>query len=409
MTAHPLPPLRQLRTVARPLSVPEYYHACVGTHPRTLEDRRTAVLALRSDGRLDPAQLQAALAKIALVNPGLCLRIERKSGLAHWRSDGPKPRLRMIEDCTWDGCSAAGTGFIAAEPLSLEDGPSVELIYAQLRSGGSMLVLRTFHAVVDGGGVLHFFYELFRALRGESPLGSNAEFSDAELMRSLGIRKTLSRHMRTCGLTGSPQGDEVGDEWRRVPLGPARPHLLSLTAQAMAEFAHQYSDLPALIAVPVDLRRHVPGLLSTMNFSNMLLVPLEPGAGAELFRRRLAEMLEGRMEAVFPRWLDLLRWLPMPWLDLMVSRTPDNYRRRRPMETVVISNLGRLDLEALSCPRFRVRQFLPIPLTGSAFAALVTIDGQAELTINLPRVLASEGRFDALVAHLQRRIGRPTQ
>ncbi len=409
MTAPSLPPLRQLRTVSRPLSVPEYYHACVGTHPRTLEERRTAVLALRSDGRLDSAQLQTALAQISEVNPGLCLRIERKAGLAYWRSDGPKPRLRTVEDCTWDGASAAGTGFITDEPQSLEDGPCVELINARLRDGGSMLVLRTFHAVMDGGGVLHFFYELFRALRGEPLLGSNAAFSDAELMRSLGVRKTRSRHMRTCGLTGLPLGDEIGDEWRRVLLGPARPHLLALTAQAMAEFAHRHSDLPALIAVPVDLRRHAPGMYSTMNFSNMLLVPLEPGAGADVFRERLAQMLAQRMEVVFPRWLDALRRLPMPWLDLMVSRTPDNYRRRRPMETVVISNLGRLDLEALSCPGFRLRQFLPIPLTGSAFSALVTIDGQAELTINLPKVLASEGRFDALVAHLQSRIGTLAQ
>jgi len=405
MTAGVLPPLRQLQSVSRPLSVPEYYHACVGTHPRTLEERRTAVLALRSDGRLENDRVKLALEQIAEVNPGLCLRIERRAGLSSWRSDGHKPRLRTVEDCTWDGRSAAGSEFINAEPLSLEGGPSVELINVWMRGGGSMLVLRTFHAVVDGGGVLHFFRELFRALRGEPLLGSNTDFSDAELMRSLGVRKTLSKHIRTCGLTGLPHGNEVGDEWRRVSLGPARPNLLALTAQAMAEFAHQYSDLPALIAVPVDLRRHVPGMYSTMNFSNMLLVPLERGAGAPVFRERLANMLDQKMEAVFPSWLDLLRRLPMPWLDLLVSRTPDNYARRRPMETVVISNLGRLDPEALSCAGFRLRQFLPVPLTGSAFSALVTIDGQAELTINLPKVLASDGRFDALVAHLQRRIG----
>ncbi len=395
-----LPPLSPLTSISRPLSAPEYYHASVGTSRHTLEPPRQVIFVLRGEGSLSAQQWQSALDQVVAVNPGARLRMIGKRSRARWQSDGEPPRLRVLERCDWDTLSERGAEFIEATPLPLETGPTVELIVAPGNGGTSLVILRALHAVVDGSGMLHFLREMFRALRGEPLLGSNASFSDVDLMLSAGITHSTSRHIKTMWLTGAPEGDEMGDEFRRIHLGPPRKDLLAKVATAMAEFAHQYSELPALIAIPVDLRRHCPGLLSTTNFANMLLVRLEKGEGTQVFKHRLQEMLEQRKDMAYPRVLNAIKLLPLPWLDLLLSRTHRNYRKRKPVETAVISNVGRHESATLSCPGFKLHDMVLLPLRGSAFATLTGVDNRVDMTINLPRVLAGNGRFDALVAHL---------
>jgi hypothetical protein len=396
--------LSRLRKISRPLSVMEHYHAAIGTHPRTLERQREVTLVLEGDNQLQPAQWQKAIQQVAAANPGSCLRLRGCYPSVHLCSDGPPPQLRVIEGCDWDGRSSQGAEFLHAPALSLENGPTVELILARRAIGDTLLVLRTPHAIMDACGAFHFLQELFRALRGEPLLGSNAGFSDVDLMLSTGARYSTSRHIPTTWLTGTPEGDELGDDWRRIELGVWKQSPLAPMAEAFAEFAHRYSDLPALIAVPVNLRRHSSGLLATTNFSNILFVRLERGDGADVFRSRLDAMLAQRMDAVYPRILGAFKWLPGIWLDLLVSRTLRNYRDKKPLETAVITNLGRIDSRLYSGPGFNTRRIFVVPLPGSAFASLTCTDGQLLLAINLPRVLSNNGRFDALEAHLRQRL-----
>jgi NRPS condensation-like uncharacterized protein len=174
----------------------------------------------------------------------------------------------------------------------------------------------------------------------------------------------------------------------------------------VAEFTHRHTELPALIGVPVDLRRHLPGLCSTANYATMLLVRLDKGEGGEPFRQRLKDMLEQKMDAVYPRFLDLFRWLSLSRLDRIGSRSPKNYRTRRPLETAVISNLGRQDAMLLGTDELRATRMFVIPLKGSVFLTMICIADEVELTLNLPRVLASDGRFEAFVAFLLDKLAR---
>jgi hypothetical protein len=399
-----LPPLAPVTQIARPLSTVEYYHSSVGRHPRTLEVQREIFFVFEGENELPPERWQQALDRVAAVNPGARLRLQGDRRSARWNSDGLPPRLRVIEDCRWDARSSQGADFLRATPLSLEDGPSVELILARRPGLSTLLVLRTPHAIMDGLGAMHFLQELFRDLRGEPLLGSNAGYSDVELMRSTGARESSSKHFRTCWLTGAPQGDEQGDDWRRIALGRPKKNQLALLALAFAEYAHRHSDLPALIAIPASLRRHAPGLLSTANYSNMLLLRLAKNDGVDAFRSQLENMIAQRMDAVYPPILEAVRYLPMAWLDRLVSRTPANYRKRRPMETAVISNLGRIASADYSAPGFRAGSLCVLPLPGSAFAILTCMDGHTEITLNLPRVLSGGGRFDALETYLRERF-----
>ncbi len=401
-----LPALQPVMEISRPVSTPEYYHASVGASPKTLESSRNVifVLAGEADGALQPDDWQRAIDQITRVNPGLRLRWNGSLGFSRWTSDGLAPRLRIIDHCDWDLSSSEGAEFITETPLSLREGPTVEFIIANQGNGRALVVLRTLHAIIDGMGGFHILYELFRAMRGEALLGSNASFSDVDLMRAIDAPRSPAMHKPTCWLTGDPQGDTLGDDWWRIRLGPARKQLLAHLAVSMAEYAHQRSDLPAMVAIPVDLRRHAPGLISTTNFSSMVLVRLEKGDGIAVFKERLQALLDAKREAAFAPILNLTRWLPLRWFDQLLGRTEKNYLTRKPLETVLISNLGRLDVTAISCQGFAADDMVVLPQPGTPFMVLCTIDGEVEIILGLPRILSSNGRVEELTAFLRQRM-----
>ena len=396
--------LAPLDGVDRPVSTIEYYHASIGTHARTLDPPRKIVAVLEGEHDIPLDRWQSALDAVAAVNPGLRLRLHGERRSARWISDAPAPRVVQLQPVQWNTRSSSGAEFLIERPLSLREAGSVELLLLPRAGDSTLVILHTHHAIMDGAGAMHMLQELFRALRREPLLGSNCAYSDIDLMRQQQVKRSDSKHVKTNWLTGDPSGRESGDDWRRIALGKPQRNQLALVAVALAGFLHRHSELPALIAVPVNLRRHQPGIISTGNYSAMLHVALQRGEGSDAFREKLAALLASRSDAFYPGILDLVRWLPMPWLDRMLSRTPENFHRKRAVETAVISNLGRIDSAQYSAPGFMLKDFFVLPLTGSAFSILTCVDDRVDLILNLPRVLSSNGRFDALEAHLRERF-----
>lgn len=403
-----LAPLKPVLDISRRVSMPEYYHASVGTSPHTLDEPRNVIYVVAGDldNRLKVEDWQRAIDQIVAVNPGLRLRWHGRLGFSRWESDGLPPRLRVVDNCTWNPQFIDGYEFITETSLSLRDGPTVEFIIAKQGNGRALVILRTTHAITDGMGAFHALHELFRALRGEPLLGCNASFSDTDLMAAVDVLPHQVKRDEICWLTGPPEGDAKGDDWWRIKLGPVRKSLLAQVAVAMAVFAHQYSDLPVLIAVPVDLRRYALGLISTQNFSSMVFVPLEKGDDITVFQQRLQTLLQARRDTAFSPLLNLVRWLPLPWLDRLLGRSEKNYQTRKPLETFVISNLGKIDLAAVSAAGFTADDVLVFPMTGSVFAILSTLNGEAQIVLNLPRVLSSNGRAEQCAQFLQARMAK---
>lgn len=386
--------------ISRPLSAPEYYHACIGTSAYTLESAREIVFVIEGLGVLPEARWQQALGCVTTLHPGTRLRITGRRGKTRWCCDGAPTRLRFVDHVLWDSRSEIGAEFIQALPLSLEAGPSSELIITQSQNR-CVVIVRALHAVMDGRGALFFLQELFRALRGESLLGTNAFFSDVDLIRSVGTTKSTSKHRKTVALTGSAQGGERGDTWRRITLFGQHKNVLARVAKAMAIFTHQHSDLPALIAVPIDLRRHAPALHSTLNFSSMLLIGLCKHETAEDFQQKLNDMLLQKMETFYMQVFNWIKLLPLHWLDRLVSRTLKNEKNKTPLETAVLSNLGLCAADAFSCDGFQAETLYGIPLKGSTFCFLFGTKDRLEITLGMPKNVASNGRLDAFLDFLQ--------
>lgn len=403
-SALPLAPLAELR---RPLSTPEYYHACIGTSAHTLDGPREVIVVLEGEtaGAVPgDAAWADALAIAAARHPGARLRLAGDGLRARWRSDGAPPRLRLVPGCTWDGMSEQGAEFIGATPLSMRDGPGLELVVAR-GATGTRVILRVLHAFMDGIGALHFLADFFRALRGEPLLGSNVAFSDTDLMRRIGGTRPARGGVRPALLTGGARGDAHGDSWRRLCIEGRQPALLARIAVASAQFAGRHDHAPARIAVPVNLRRHLPGMLCTTNATGMLHVDLRAGDTVDDFRARLDALLATRAELHCPRAVDALRLLPLSWMDRLVSRTAGNYTRRRPLETVLISSPGRYPATQFSGGGFRARRMFGIPIPDNAFIFSYGLDGLSDITVGMANVHASENRLDDFTGFLRDRLG----
>jgi hypothetical protein len=254
-------------------------------------------------------------------------------------------------------------------------------------------------------GMSHLLHELFRALRDEPLVGSNAPFSDTELMRHVGTPHSDSRPQKYARLTGAPRGDDPARWWRRITVRGQRANSMARLVAAFAESARAHDPgLPCVFSLPINLRRHLPGLNSTQNFGSMLFVPLAPDATPHDFKRTLNAMLAAKMEALWTPAFERVKWLPMPWIDWLTQRRPGNYRHKKLIDTCMISHLGYSKCEALSCPGFAAQTIYGVPASSGAFCTVFGTEAGLEVVFGLPAVYGSEGRFDAVVAGLERHL-----
>jgi hypothetical protein len=387
--------------IARPLSFFEYGHAAAGASGKTLEPPRIITMVLEGESTLTSGQWQEALRRVVEANHGIPLRIQGSRQRARWTREGAlPPQLRVIENCRWDGLSHRSMEAIEQTPLPLQTGPATELIVAA--GNITRLILRTRHALMDGMGVLHFFQELFRALRGEPLVGSNAAFSDVDLMRAVTSASWKGGGESPIPLTGGAQGASYGDVWQRLTL-PARPqkNLMGRVAEVAARYAWSFGPGPVRIAVSVNLRRHLPSLKSTMNFSGVLHVEMLPGETADDFRHKLREALEQNRDVSYPAVVECIRYLPFPFIDRVTGRTPESYLRRKLLETVLVTNLGVIDMAPLSCAQFAPDNYYSLPVMGNSFISLSANGRHLNFVVGMPAVYASEGRLERFMGLLR--------
>jgi hypothetical protein len=396
-------------TIERRLSPLEYWHAAAGTSNSTLDPSRIITMVLEGEGVLAPRQLEGALRLVIAANPGVRLRLQGTRHRARWTGDKAiPPSLRVIENCAWDGRSHCDMEAIEETPLTLNPGPGAELLV--VTGAVTRIILRVHHALMDGTGILHFFEELFRALRCEPLLGTNVCVSDAELMRAFRSTGLRTKGINPIPLTGGAQGTAFGDVWQRLTLpARARSNVMGRIAETAARYAWSFRKDPVRIAVPVDLRRHVPGLKSTMNYASVVYVDLAFGETAQDFRRKLHKRLDENGEVAHLGILESVRHLPLTWLDRLTGRTPENYLRRKLIETILVSNLGTIDVSALSCAHFRATNYYCPPVMGNSFITISTCGDHLNLLVGMPVVYASAGRLEKFMERLRDELGRDAQ
>ena len=396
-----LPGLAPHRVIERPLSMMEYYFASIGRSASSQEGDCEIITIIEGESRVTLSEWENALAQVVERNPACRLRIIGKRQSACWCSDGAPTRIRVIDNCDWDGRSHIGAEFIKATRLDLENGPSSELIIVP--GTPDRVMIRAHHAVMDGMGVVYFLQELFRALRGEPLLGTNAIFSDADLMQSVASERPPELKGKPASLTGGVRKTEAGNVWRRISAPNVKPnYLLGKLAIWIKQFAQRYSDLPVRILLPVSLRRHCDGLNSMLNFTGLIIVDLAANDGPDDFRRKLRDLLKMNAEANYSATTEYFKYLPMPWIDWIGAKFA---RHENTRDTIGLSNFGVVKPEQHSSEKFIARAMFALPaFDGNAFIVLAIMNNTAEISVGMPLGLASEGRFEAFMNYLEEQL-----
>jgi hypothetical protein len=203
-------------------------------------------------------------------------------------------------------------------------------------------------------------------------------------------------------LTGKPEGEASGNVWRRIALTGRRANSLDRLIGAFNDFARRSDrEKPVLFALPVNLRRHADGLVTTQNFTSMLHVALAPGEGVDDFKRKWGTLLAEKCDAHYSGAADLARRLPFTWLDWLLHRRRGNYRQKKLLETVAISHLGYFRRAHFSCADFAAERAWGVPLPGSAFVLVFGTEKSLDVIVGLPETHAGGGRIDALIGALE--------
>ncbi|MCX4539267.1 non-ribosomal peptide synthetase [Streptomyces sp. NBC_01565] len=427
------PPQTPAPAYRRPVSPTEHLYLAAG-HARGAMALRIVVEGHTAP---EPAALRAAVARAAEVCPGS--RLVRRGPV--WTAEGPLPTVRYAAPAAGRlDVSDPATAALLTGPSRRDDTPGCGVLVVPGTSADTAtLVFSASHALMDGHGALTWVREVFSALRGEPGRPALAPDTDRGLLRRLGasarrpalvpdrpsplgrpapgpeqtlwLRRTLPGHHRaltarlaqaltdSAATAGARSGGAVADSAARggaLTGGAARVGARSggaLTDSAARGGALSGSVRPGSagrggtrVMIPVDLRRHRPGIVSTGNLTLPLFLDLSPGqewpTAQVTLLRALAEnqeLAEGFESALLP--------LPSAAGRLLLRAAQAGaVRADRHLASAVVSHLGRLDPAEFSGGGFTATTLyaLPVhaPLVPVSMAATET-DTATELTMGV--------------------------
>ncbi|MEV6951176.1 non-ribosomal peptide synthetase [Streptomyces sp. NPDC051183] len=353
----------------RPVSATEHLYLAAG-HARGAMALRIVV---EGDTAPEPAALRAAIARAAEACPGS--RLVRRGPV--WTAEGPLPTVRYAAPtATGIDVSDPATAVLLTGPSRRGDAPGcgVLVIPGTAAGGAATLVFSASHALMDGHGALTWVREVFRALRAEPGRPALAPDTDRGLLRRLGAgaRRPALVPDRPSPLGRSTAGPER-TLWLRRTLPGHHPALTARLAQAITDSAATDSaatggaatDRAAhgtRVMVPVDLRRHRPGIASTGNLTLPLFLDLNAGQEWPKAQAGLLQGLAESRELAAGFESALLPLPPAACRLLLRAAQAGAVRADRHLASAVVSHLGRLDPADFSGGGFTATTLYALPV-----------------------------------------------
>ncbi|MFB7663126.1 non-ribosomal peptide synthetase [Kitasatospora sp. NPDC056138] len=332
---------------------------------------------VEGDGSLSAEELAKAVAVAAEASPGM--RLVRRD--RRWVDSGTAPSLEVVDGGPLDR-DRLDSPFLRRTL----DGSGATCEVVLVPGTPSTVVFRAFHGITDGRGLLLWAADVFRALRGEDPLGADSRLNDEELLRGLdrpgGLPPALpAPKMEWPSLLGRRSTGSAGLLWRRRTVDGRHP---AATAKVAAALAQAYGSGRGRFFVPVDLRRYRPDLRSTASLVRALRLDVGAGDGwQEVQQRILTALAEG--EELATTFADSVLRMPLPVLRT-VNAGMDRFAtwKNRYNSTAYLSHMGTVDLADYSAGDFRARTVYSLGTTspGSPLEVdLVESAGRTEITV----------------------------
>ncbi|MFD7082406.1 amino acid adenylation domain-containing protein [Streptomyces sp. NPDC059918] len=400
----------------RPVSPTEHLYLAAG-HARGAMALRIVVEGRTAPG---PAALRAAIARAAETCPGS--RLVRRGAV--WTAEGPLPAIRYAAPAAGriDVSHPATAALLTGHPHRNAPPGCEVLVIPGLASEAATLVFSASHALMDGHGALTWVREVFRALRGEPGTPALARDTDRALLRRLG---STARRPALVPAHPSPLGPRPpGPErtlWLRRTLPTRHPALTARLAQALTDSAAATGTRSGgagrggtRVMIPVDLRRHRPGIAATGNLTLPLFLDLDPGQEWPRAQVTLLRALADGRELAGGFEPALLPLPPAAAGLLLRAAQAGTVRADRHLASAVVSHLGRLDPAEFSGGGFTATTLyaLPVhaPLVPVSMVATET-DTATELTMGVrggPGVAERATRLlDEILTRLPPAAARP--
>lgn len=350
---------------------------------------------------IDKTKLETAVEKASAANPGARVILKGLWNSSKLVDSGKTPRVREVDGSAWSGFNEKGAAFLS-DPVSLDmKDPACEVLI--IKGSPLRLAFRTHHAVMDARGTYVWVEDIFRILRGESPIGTSSTLNDLELGLKYKKKEARSYTGGYLAPTGTAQGNEGGFAWIRKQITGRYPNLIGQIALLAAREAWKHSDGNVLFYVPVDWRILKENLRSTANLSMAVSVKVTPETTAKEFSdemKRLA-MEQSRPYSAFSK---LFPFVPF-WLvrSALIKFTKKMHRKARYPFTGVLTGARGFYMPVFNADGFNCDNmfFVPPCYGGSPFfCAFVEYGGLIQLVASAPKVLATSGRFESLMDNI---------
>ncbi|GAB2632135.1 peptide synthetase [Nocardia goodfellowii] len=349
-------------------------------------------LVIPGEGTIDAEQLRQAVEVAARACPGA--RLVRRG--KEWIDSGIAPAVRVVA-----GHSLAEPKLETDPVLTGPIGPSPDSTVEVLLLTGTptTVVFRVFHGVMDGRGMVLFATSVLRVLRGETPAELPDPIADAELVRRIGAPGRPAAMVPTyrCAL----------GHGRQEPHAPR--HLLrrrtiqASGAGALARVAALLADRTAgtsRIMMPVDLRRHDPGLRSTANLALPLFLDIEPGTPWTAVKAEIKSGLAERRELNQMAATKITMVPDAANRALLRSLNRMGADHGRNLASATVSHMGRFTRDELAVPGFEPTAVFTLPQHSVAMPllfGLMEFDGRTELTVSARNGAGLEQRLEDLL------------
>ncbi|HPG50622.1 MAG TPA: hypothetical protein PK307_10695 [Spirochaetota bacterium] len=389
---------------SRPLSIASRLWIAVGRISPPCANQ----LTFEGPGTLDPDAWRAAVLAAATANPGTRLVLRGSLGSSRWVDSGTAPRVREADASGWDGMGSDGAPFLM-ESFDPRNGPNAEVLL--MHGNPARVSFRSHHAVMDGRGAATWAEDVFRALRGEEPAGSEYTMTENDLLNFVpgSAARPLPHH--NLAPTGAADGSDVSPVWRRKTIRGKVDSLLPKVILCAARAARRHADGPVRIGVPVDLRRRCEGLRSTGNLTNAIYIDIPGEAGCEDIAGMITERLERRSDGEIT-WEDsIIRYVPVRLLGRAIAAEGARNRRSGGYRcSGFVSNLGRLEIGRFACNDFSPTTYYGVPVCAPIVPFSMTLSGTAagiELLLAMPRCMSTGGRIGAALDAIERELMTP--
>ena len=228
---------------------------------------------LKHDADLNIERLQRALDRVADSQPGMRVRLRGARFWLHWKADGPRPRLCMVDGNGWDGRSPDGAPF-RDQPLDPVHGPIAELLV--VKGDPMRFVFRVLHAASDGAGSMLFVQAFFAALREEKLVEVIAGPPiDAQVGRMFCAATPPPKEPSAPALIQPVEGFGEKKAWARASVAGDVDIAVARVGIALAESALVPVNKSLVrYAMPVDLRRLAKVQPSSANLTGMIRLDL---------------------------------------------------------------------------------------------------------------------------------------